>query len=354
MTDTLEPIKTELFRNIDSLVNEIELCFDEINVDQINKYIKELKKDKHDNFDNFVKETYTHLHEYEKQLSLILFSNKKIRTPEYIFIDNIKLFKVHSDSKEDEKVELEKDLDPSQSKACFDLDPSQSKACFDLDTYLLNFSIFSKENKNTKKSLLKYIYNIYMSCFFLQSTANPLELSNFISNITNYSHPASDSKDLTIPIEEISIPSIFKLPNMEGLPDIKGLPDIEGLPDMESMMRNMMGMMGNMGGPGGPGMGGLDNLMSSLMNNSDIMNIANEISSDMKNDNFNPMELMAGMMSGNMTDGPLGNLMSKIQTSVNSKINSGEINEEALKEQAHNIINKVQETPGLSDILNKK
>ena len=257
MTDTLQPIKTELFRNIDSLVNEIDLSFDDINVGQINKYIKDLKKDKHDNFDNFVKDTYTHLHEYEKQLSLILFSNKKIRTPEYIFIDNIKLFKVsiQNESEKDDKVEKD-----------------------DRDTYLLNFSIFSKENKNTKKSLLKYIYNIYMSCFFLQSTTNPLELSNFISNITNYSNSASTSKDLDPHIEEISIPSTFKLP--EGLH--------EGLPDMESMMGNMIGMMGNIGGPGmgGPGMGGLDNLMSSLMNNSDIMNIANEISSDMKNENF--------------------------------------------------------------------
>jgi hypothetical protein len=69
---------------------------------------------------------------------------------------------------------------------------------------------------------------------------------------------------------------------------------------------------------------------------------------------------MASMMSGNMTDGPLGSLMSKIQNSVDAKINSGEINEAALQEQAHNIINKVQETPGLnnipgfSDLLNKK
>lgn len=288
MTNTLS-IKTELFRNIDSLVNEIDISFDEINVDQINKYIKELKKDKHDVLDTFVKDTYIHLHEYEKQLSLILFSNKKIRTPEYMFVDNIRLFK-------------KKD-----------------------DIYLLNFSIFSKENKNTKKSLLKYIYNIYMSCFFLQNTANSSELTDFISNITNYSHSSDLSQDP--PIEEISIPS--NLSSMKGLSG-SGLGGIPGLPDM----------------------GGLDNLMSSLMNNSDIMNIANEISSDMKNENFNPMELMASMMSGNITDGPLGILMSKIQTSVDSKINSGEINKSVLEEQAKNIMHKVQETPGISEITN--
>lgn len=293
MTDTLEPIKIELFRNIESLVNEIELSFDSINVDHINKYIKELKNDKTD-INIFVKDTYTHLHEYEKQLSLILFSNQKIRTPEYKFVDGIQLFK--------------KD-----------------------DTHLLNFSIFSKENKNTKKSLLKYIYNIYMSCFFLQSTGSSNELSNFIANITKYSHPEPPVEY----IEEISIPST--LPDIKG-PDIKGLSDMKGLPDL----------------------GGLEGLMSSLMNNSDIMSIANEISNDMKNQTLNPMELMASMMSGNITDGPLGNLMSKIQSSVDSKINNGEINQADLEKQAHNIINKVQDTqglsniPGLSELFNKK
>lgn len=302
MEDTLQPIKTELFRNIESLVNEIELSFEEINVDKMNKYIRDLKKGC--NLDEFVKDTYTHLHEYEKLLSLILFSDKKIRTPEYKFVDDIKLFK---------------------------------KGC----DHLLNFSVFSAENKNTKKSLLKYIYNIYMSCLFLQSTGSSSELSNFLLNIISHQKVVTQDP----PIEEISIPST--------LPDMSGIPYT--LPDLSGLLGNLQGMGGGMGG-----MGGLEDLMSSLMNNSDIMNIANEISNDMKNETLNPMDLMAGMMSGNMTDGPLGSLMSKIQASVESKINSGEINEAALQEQAHNIINKVQETPGInnipgfSDLLNKK
>lgn len=304
MTDKLEIIKIELFRNIESLVNEIELSFDEINVDQMNKYIKELKKG---NLDTFVQDTYTHLHEYEKQLSLILFSDKKIRTPEYKFVDNIQLFK--------------KD-----------------------DTYLLKFSVFSDENKNTKKSLLKYIYNIYMSCFFLQSTGSSSELNDFIYNITKHTHRESPE-----PIEEITIPSTLSGNNTKE----------PNFPDLSSLFENLQGISTG-GGMASGSMGGLDDLMSSLMNNSDIMNIANEISNDMKNETLNPIELMASMMSGNMTDGPLSSLMGKIQASVDSKINSGEINEDVLKEQAYNIINKVQETPGLSnipgisDILNKK
>lgn len=305
MTDTLKPIKTELFRNLESLVNEIELSFEEINVDQMNKYIRELKKSdlnaERVSLDTFVKESYIHLHEYEKQLSLILFSDKKIRTPEYKFVDDIKLFK--------------KD-----------------------NCHILNFSVFSKENKNTKKSLLKYIYNIYMSCFFLQSTCSSNELTNFFSNITKHTHTEPEQ------IEEISIPSTLNTGTLQNLKDGK----LNQLPNISGLMENLSGM------------GGLEDLMSNLMNNSDIMNIANEISNDMKNETLNPMELMTSMMSGNMTDGPLASLMSKIQASVDSKINSGEINEAALQEQAHNIINKVQETPGLSnipglsDILNKK
>lgn len=299
MANTTEPIKTELFRNLESLVNEIDVSFEEINVDKMNKYIKKLKNDNLE-LDTFVKNTYTHLHEYEKQLSLVLFSNKKIRTPEYKFVDDIHLF------------------------------PDSVKH----SVHLLNFNVFSAENKNTKKSLLKYIYNIYMSCFFLQSTASSSELSNFLSNITKYSHPDTPLETLE-EIEEISIPSTIRS-HQGNLPDLGGL--------------------GNLGG----GLGGLENLMSSLMNNSDIMSIANEISNDMKNETINPMDLMTSLMSGNMTDGPLSNLMNKIQTSVDSKINSGEINQAELEKQAHNIINQVQETPGLSnipglsDLLNKK
>ena len=60
--DLLEPIKAELFKNIESFINEIEICFD-INISKIQLYIKNLKTNK-DDFTMFVDKTYLHLHPF--------------------------------------------------------------------------------------------------------------------------------------------------------------------------------------------------------------------------------------------------------------------------------------------------
>lgn len=290
-----EPIKTELFKNIDSFINEIDLCFDYKNISKILTCINSIKKNE-TLFNVFVNKTYLHLYKYEKEMSVILFSNNKIRTPAYNFLDNIILF--------------EDSTEP------------------------LKLITFTNENKNTKKSFLKYIYNIYMSCFFLylhqnknDTTNNTLmtELNDFVSNITKESLNTHDFPDP--PIEEIIIPNTSNYTTSNRIPNTSNYDT-----------------------------SGLNGLMSSLMGNIDIMNIANEISSEMKNETLNPMDIMSSLMSGNINDGPLGNLMNKIKTSVDSKINSGEINQTLLEEQARDIINKVQDTgmaniPAISNIL---
>ena len=271
----IEPIKTELFKNIDSFINEIELCFNYTNT-QLKVYIENIKSNT-DDMNIFVNKTHLHLHQFEKEMSVILFSNKKIRTPAYNFMDNIVLFE---DSEEP-----------------------------------LQLLTFTNENKNTKKSFLKYIYNIYMSCFFINMNQNKghidNELTEFISKI----------------ISESQIPTVTQ--ELEHYPD----PHIETI--------------------GIKGLGDLNSLMSSIMGNTDIMNIANEISAEMSNETINPMDLMANLMSGNMNNGPLGILMNKIQTSVDAKITNGEINQSVLEEQAKNIITQMQNT-GLTDILQPK
>jgi len=289
-----EPIKTELFKNIDSFINEIELCFDYQNVSNILTFINSIKENE-TLFNIFVDKTYLHLYKFEKEMSVILFSNHKIRTPAYKFLDDIVLFE---DSPEP-----------------------------------LKLITFTNENKNTKKSFLKYIYNIYMSCFFIYLHQNKnesgtlmTELNEFVSNITKESQITQELQTFPDPpIEEIIIPNTSTNTNYNTNYDTSGL----------------------------------NGLMSSLMGNVDIMNIANEISSEMKNETLNPMDIMSSLMSGNMNDGPLGDLMNKIKISVDSKINSGEINQTLLEEQAKDIINKVQDTgmanlPGISNILQQQ
>ena len=103
--------------------------------------------------------------------------------------------------------------------------------------------------------------------------------------------------------------------------------------------KNQGNFMASMGGGGGMP-AGFENIMSNLMGNKDILNIATEISDQMKNEQINPMAMLSGLMSGKM-DPSLTNLVSKVQESVENKISSGEINKQQFEEQAKNIIQTV-------------
>ena len=133
-----ELIKTELFKNVDGLLNELELTMDYLGpqiIPSIRKYIKKIKNEEEE-FNAFVKYTTEHLGTYESKISAILFSNKKIKSSFYNFLSGVSLF-----------------------------------------SNLLNFRVFEHESKNTKKELIKYLYVIYMSTSFLN-----LKLSNDESN----------------------------------------------------------------------------------------------------------------------------------------------------------------------------
>lgn len=123
-----ELIKKELFKNINSFINELELTMDYLGqetISNLKKYIHSIKKNS-DDFKTFVEYTNTQLSQFEPQISAVLFSNKKIKSDYYNFLNDICLF-----------------------------------------NNLLNFKVFENESKNTKKGLIKYLYSIYMSCIFL-------------------------------------------------------------------------------------------------------------------------------------------------------------------------------------------
>jgi hypothetical protein len=309
----VDKIHKELFKNINSFINEIELSFEYITsntINKINKYVKTIQNNETE-FDNFIEKTHTHLHFFESKLHKITL-DKTVKTSEYSFINDIHLF-----------------------------EPEQNVS-------LLNLSVFNNENKNTKKSLIKYVYNIYLCCTFLINIQNKNDtiLNEYIDKITQ--------KEIEEKIDEVIIPqfnqqnqSEIQLPqldmNMLNNLNLGNLSDVSQLGNLGNL--SQLGNLGNLGN-----LGGIENLMSSLMNNTDIMNIANEISNEMKTSTLNPMDLMSGLMSGNLENSEFSNLMTKIQNSVDSKINNGEINKEQLENQAKDIFDKVKESPELLNI----
>jgi hypothetical protein len=263
-------IKKELLKILTAFFNEIDLVFDYIDktvVENLQDFLKCLS-DKN-NLKKFTNETISILQPYEKEISYITNSNGKIKTTQYNFLNNVVLF-----------------------------------------NQTLDFKVFVKENKNTKRSIVKYLYNIYMSVFILNfgiGNDNNDRLNNFINGIQE-----------RILNEKRESDGNLHMTNNVVTPNIIG-----------NGIGNMGGLPGNFG-----------NLIESFMGNTDIMKLATDLSKDIENENLDPMMLLTSMMSGKPNK-RVQDLVQNISNKIESKINNGEINKDILEEQAKNILHTV-------------
>ena len=84
-----------------------------------------------------------------------------------------------------------------------------------------------------------------------------------------------------------------------------------------------------------------------LMKNNEIMNIANELSSEIQSLNIDPMMMMTSLMSGNINDNKLGSLLTSISGKITQKINSGAIDKNVLEEQAGTFMQNIASNKNL-------
>jgi hypothetical protein len=333
--DIKNHIRNELFKNIENFTNEIDLLFDYIpkeTVQKINLYIKDIKKSE-DNLNNFLDISYDRLKEFEVDMSCVLFSKQKIKTQRLNFMNEMRLYPLGEE-------------------------------------FLLNLDVFNSENKNTKKSLLKYVYNIYMTCSFLRrDSKDPSEsLNEFVLNIEREVQEARAREDaLNAPKIEDENENEDEHKNKELIPRYNNnshkykntMPNTMPV-DLVSNLQSLLSSGFSGGLPGGGSLpGGMDKMMSSLFNNNEIMGLATDIAEQMKTQQINPMSVLTEMMSGNMNNlsenSQFGKLMGDIQQKVESKINSGQINKELFEQEAKNVLENVNkennDMPGLSDIM---
>jgi hypothetical protein len=268
-------IKNELVKTINSLINEIDLVFDYVDksvVKKLQEFVKNLPID--NNMQNFTDVTLPIIKKYESQISLIVTSKQKIKTADFEFLNQIVLF-----------------------------------------DDILPFSVFNDENKNTKKTIVNYIYNIYMSLFILQfgSTRDESndnftnELSNFITTLQTQIQPKAEVK-------------------------IKQKRQQRPLQNSNS---------------------GLEGIFESLLSNGEIMNIATDLSNDIQMQNIDPMTLLSSVMSGKPNK-QLQKLVSNITGKIERKINNGEIDKNMLEQQAKSIIDTVQNSGDIQSMLNSQ
>lgn len=280
-------IKQEILSTLVSFITQLDLVFDYINNEYINKlrdFSTTLNNDK--TLLDFSEVTYNILKQYETNLSYIVMGKHKIKTSDYDFLNNIVLF-----------------------------------------SNILEFSVFKDENKNTKKTIVSYLYNLYMSCFILNfgtktdSKDFSQNLTSFIQNLQTVSQEPSNSKNKKKKRHVNNTSHSNKTTNNNNL-------------NLNSIM-NLVNIPSNLNG--------LDDVFKSLMSNNELMNIANDLSKDIQSQNIDPLALLSSMMSGKPNN-QIQNLVNNVTKKIEHKINNGEIDKTLLESQAKNILNQFQNT----------
>jgi hypothetical protein len=248
ITDT---ILNEFTLNLSQMIHEFDLVFDYIDKKVIKKlytYISKIRNDKI--FQKEQMKTYIETMEAHKDiLAKIVVPNTKTKNQEFDFMNDIVLF-----------------------------------------DNILELKLFATENKNTKKTIVQYLYNMYMSCLFigLENMSPDNEMTAFLETIQS------------------------RLPKQN-----------------QKQKRNINAQNNS------------NELFDSLLTNPDIMNIAQDISKDLQNQQIDPMTIMSSLLTGKPNK-KLDSIVSKITNTLEQKISTGEISKEALEEQASRIINVVE------------
>lgn len=174
---------------------------------------------------------------------------------------------------------------------------------------ILDLKLFNDENKNTKKTLVEHLNTIY-------SFTNVLVLFKSGGNIEEY---------------------LEKLHNIQQSQEV----DVDNKNDFLTDILKNKGRNGKNNDNNE-----LNNLFNTLLNNPTIMNIAQDLSKNLEEDNVNPMNLLSSIMSGkpNAT-------LNKLTKVIEDKINTGELNTQELESQAENIINITKNNKMLSSML---
>jgi hypothetical protein len=289
-------VEKELLKTLGQFFNEIDLVFDNVDknvVEKLHEFLSSLENI--DNMKSFVKDTVPNLKQYEEKISYIMTSKQKIKSSDYDFLNEIKLF-----------------------------------------NDMLDFSVFASENKGTKKSIVKYLYNIYMSVFILSfGIASDGNIDSFTQQISQFMNGIQERM-----LEEQK--------EQQRQQERK----VQREQTRVSQVRTSQVSQGTQGTgtQSSQGMAGMGNLLDSLMSNGDIMSLATDLSKDIERENIDPMMLLSSLMSGR-PDSRVQSLVSNITNKIETKINNGEIDKTQLEQQANTVLNSIQNSGDLGKMF---
>ena len=284
-------LKTQLLKILNDFTRELDLSFEYINKDVLNVLTKRIKSCENNDikFKSLYTDILSHLDSYKSQLQI---ANKdKVRTHELDFLNDIVLL-----------------------------------GC--------SFKVFSDEKKNTKKTLVNYLHEFYTVSSFLNivnnDNVNDDSIFNTIQNMVEQLTLKSElqPQEISSKTNNTKKNKNNDLGNLAGLSDLSCLSGLGGLGDID--------------------MEGFDKIketplfsqFNELMQNKDIMNLANELTSEIQMNDIDPLTIMSSLMSGNLQDNKLNNLINTIGGKITQKINDGDIDKDMLENHANKFINK--------------
>ena len=358
---SIEFIEDDLKSTLNKFFNEIELSFDYVSKETIHKlkcFLKKIENGK--NIYDFAKITCPVLKKYEDNIAYIVTGKTKFKTSDFEFLKELVLF-----------------------------------------DDILEFKIFINENKNTKKTIINYINNIYMAIcileFGLEKTSknfseiylNDLinkknkesiinvekddiglglknndiknnDIKNDIQNLNMNNILNSFTKNIDLSnfgIENIDFNNLQNI-SFDNLDNISNnissqfndtLNGIDNFQDSVKILQDMLdkkedevneGNEGNKKDKGNNiGINNLGDVFKSLMANKEIMNIASDMTNEIQIENIDPISLLTSLMSGKKDDKLLG-IVHNITSKLEEKINTGKIDKNVLEKEAENILNK--------------
>jgi hypothetical protein len=278
-------IKTEFFNTIEKFVNEMDIAFDYISKDlilQMRQYIEKLKVDENE-LKACINNVLDIFKNNDAKLAQLALSNNKIKTKEFDILNEKKLL-----------------------------------------GDLLDLSIFKEENKNTKKIICKYLYNMYMSSVILSFTFDETKSIESLG------------QELSTYFEQIQT-QYNKANGTNGVDNGTGVSNGTSSKNKKFRHKNQSNT-GNL-----EGMEGMDEIMNSLFANKDLMNIASEFTQDIQKQNINPMMMLGSLMSGKPNK-QVTNLINQISGKLEKKISTGELDKSIFEEQANNIMSTLKNT----------
>ena len=253
-------ILNHLVKSLNDFINELDIAFEYIgnkNISKIKKYIKKIDKDQ-DILNDFVNSTLSMLKPYTETI-IKLSGDKKAKAQEFLFLNYIQLFKYKNG---------------------------------DDIFYILDFAIFKDENRNTKKSIIRHLNKIYMGCFSYSILVFP-----DIQGMTDISQNMQENLQNML---QNMMPNMAQnmMPNMaQTMP----------MPNMAEIMPQLQNF-------------NPESLINSMLSNSSLTNLVEELSNDIQEKNIDPMSLVSSIFSGS-NDPTVSNIFDKIQR----KLISGEI-----------------------------